>query len=213
VQNSYFLCFPLAIRRLPLAKGHLLLVNLFQLEVTMKNAIFITHNLVLAWHQQIKSIYIPGLQYFLFIHVFCNIYCCFENTIVGDIGYICVAFLCCFCILNKISRPKYMASLYFSSTKFFYGGYICIELSWTAIQCLFMSIWRNSKRHWITEFYTVWKCIELCWIALNSTPKVLNCVELKSMHFICIKHTCLIFKKKKTLSMKVFNFWTNWNFF
>ena len=26
---------------------------------------------------------------------------------------------------------------------------------------------------------------------------VVNCVELKSTHFICIKHMCLIFKKKK----------------
>jgi len=50
---------------------------------------------------------------------------------------------------------------------------------------------RNSKTHWIAL-----NCFEL-------TPKASNCVELKSTHFICIKHMCLIFKQKKeTISSK-----------
>ena len=56
-------------------------------------------------------------------------------------------------------------------------------------------IWCNSKTHWIALN------------ASNLTLKALNCVELKSTHFICIKHTCLILKKKKeTISSKVLIF-------
>ena len=66
----------------------------------------------------------------------------------------------------------------------------------STIQHLFEMRQINIKKHWI---------------ALNLMLKALNCIELKSTQFICIKHMCLILKKKKeTLSTKVFNFRTNW---
>ena len=61
---------------------------------------------------------------------------------------------------------------------------------------------RNSKTHWIAL-----NCVEL-------TLKASNCVELKSTHFICIKHMCLIFKQKKeTISSKGLIFELIENFF
>ena len=49
--------------------------------------------------------------------------------------------------------------------------------------------------------------LKMHWIALNalnSTPKVLNCIELKSTQLVCIKHTCLNLKKKRNVKHKRF---------
>ena len=64
-------------------------------------------------------------------------------------------------------NTSHSTSQHFSSTKNFYGGYTCIELSWAqfnAIQRLLTSIWRNSKRRRIAEFDAIRKRIELRWI-------------------------------------------------